>query len=487
MEENENKEKVVDETEDEQDLPEKRDYEEELLKIIKSDEPPQQIAEKLEDYHENDIAAILCKLTKAERIKLYKLLGVEKVSEIFAYLDDVEEYIGELDSEKAADIIESMDADDAIDVLDELEDEKKEEIIQLMEKESVEDIQLIDSYDDDMIGSKMTTNYIAIEKDLSVKQAMRSVISQAAENDNITTIYALNKDNTFYGAIELRDLIRARVDTPLDDIITTSYPYVYAKETVSECIEQLKGYSEDSIPVLRSDNVLIGVITSSDVVEVVDEELGDDYAKLAGLTEEEDIREPLFKSMRKRIPWLLALLGLGLCVSGIILKFQKSIPASLVVLYTFQSLILDMSGNTGTQSLGVTIRVLSDEELTRKTMFRFILKELRVGLCNGLVIGLLAFALVGCYLTFLTDTTALHGQGFGFEVSACIGISLVCAMMIASLDGSIIPILFKKIGIDPAVASGPLITTVNDLVAVCTYYGLSLLLFVKLGLFAFAG
>ena len=103
------------------------------------------------------------------------------------------------------------------------------------------------------------------------------------------------------------------------------------------------------------------------------------------------------------------------------------------------------------------------------------------------MIGLLAFALVGCYLTFLTDTTALHGQGIGFEVSACIGISLVCAMMIASLDGSIIPILFKKIGIDPAVASGPLITTVNDLVAVCTYYGLSLLLFVKLGLFAFAG
>ena len=191
--------------------------------------------------------------------------------------------------------------------------------------------------------------------------------------------------------------------------------------------------------------------------------------------------------MRKRIPWLLALLALGLCVSGVILKFQEAIPKALIVLYTFQSLILDMSGNTGTQSLGVTIRVLSDEQLDKKRIFRYILKELRVGLCNGLVIGTLAFALVGCYLTFLTDSTALHGAGFGFEVSACIGISLVCAMLIASFDGSVIPIVFKKIGIDPAVASGPLITTVNDFVAVCTYYGLSLLLFVKTGLFSFAG
>ncbi|MBQ7642645.1 MAG: magnesium transporter, partial [Clostridia bacterium] len=307
-------------------IPEKRDYEEELLAIIKSDDPPKVLKDKLGDYHENDIASILPKLTKQERIKLYRCLGNEAVSEIFAYLDDVDKYIEELDAEKAADIIESMDADDAIDVLDELEDDKKEEIISLMEKESVEDIQLIDSYDDDMIGSRMTTNYIAINKDLSVKQAMRSVIREAADNDNITTIYALNGDGTFYGAIELRDLIRARETTPLDDIITTSYPYVYATETIEECIEQLKDYSEDSIPVLNKDNALIGVITSSDIVEVVDEELGDDYAKLAGLTEAEDIKEPLFKSMRKRIPWLLALLALGLVVSGVIQQFQAFIP-----------------------------------------------------------------------------------------------------------------------------------------------------------------
>ena len=473
----------IDENEVVTQVPGKRDYEEELLKLIKSDEPPERLKEDLGDYHENDIAAILPELTQEERAKLYRILGIEKVSEIFPYLDDVEEYIEELPNEKAADIIENMDADDAVDVLEELEDDKKEELIKLMQKDSVKDIKLIDSYDDDMIGSKMTTNFIAVKKNLSIKQAMRAVITEAGENDNISTLYAVNDDDTFYGAIDLKDLIRARDGTPLDNIITTAYPYVYAKETVEECIDQLKDYEEDSIPVLNGNNVLIGVITQSDIVEVVHEELGDDYAKLAGLTEAEDINEPLFKSMRKRIPWLLALLALGLIVSTVIGSFQSLITIpQLFILFSFQSLILDMGGNTGTQSLGVTIRVISDDELDKKNRFKFIFKELRVGFFNGLLIGTLAFIAVGIFLTFISPVKDAS-KYFGFEISACIGIALLCSMVVASLDGTLIPILFKKIGIDPAVASGPLITTVNDLVAVCIYYGVSLLLFVEIGLF----
>ena len=473
----------IDENEVVTQVPEKRDYEEELLKLIKSDEPPERLKEDLGDYHENDIAAILPELTQEERAKLYRILGIEKVSEIFPYLDDVEEYIEELPNEKAADIIENMDADDAVDVLEELEDDKKEELIKLMQKDSVKDIKLIDSYDDDMIGSKMTTNFIAVKKNLSIKQAMRAVITEAGENDNISTLYAVNDDDTFYGAIDLKDLIRARDGTPLDNIITTAYPYVYAKETVEECIDQLKDYEEDSIPVLNGNNVLIGVITQSDIVEVVHEELGDDYAKLAGLTEAEDINEPLFKGMRNRIPWLLALLALGLIVSTVIGSFQSLITIpQLFILFSFQSLILDMGGNTGTQSLGVTIRVISDDELDKKNRFKFIFKELRVGFFNGLLIGTLAFIAVGIFLTFISPVKDAS-KYFGFEISACIGIALLCSMVVASLDGTLIPILFKKIGIDPAVASGPLITTVNDLVAVCIYYGVSLLLFVEIGLF----
>ena len=474
---------ILNEEETVNQVPEKRDYEEELLKLIKSNEPPEKLREDLGDYHENDIAAILPELTQEERSKLYKILGVEKVSEIFPSLDDVEEYIDELPNENAADIIENMDADDAVDVLEELEEEKKEEIIKLMQKDSVEDIKLIDSYDDYMIGSKMTTNFISINKNLSIKQAMRAVITEAGENDNISTLYAVNDDNTFYGAIDLKDLIRAREGTPLDNVITTAYPYVYAKETVEQCLDQLKDYEEDSIPVLNGNNELIGVITQSDITEVVHEEFGDDYAKLAGLTEAEDLNEPLFKSMRKRIPWLLALLGLGLVVSTVIGSFQSLITVKqLFILFSFQSLILDMGGNTGTQSLGVTIRVLSEEDLDRKSKFKFVFKELRVGFFNGLLIGSLAFLTLGIFYTWISPISGVVPY-FGFEISACVGIALLCSMIVASLDGTLIPMLFKKIGIDPAVASGPLITTVNDLVAVCIFYGISILLFIEIGVF----
>ncbi|MBR2337402.1 MAG: magnesium transporter [Clostridia bacterium] len=472
--------------EDAASLPEKRDYEEELLLIASENHSLKELKEILFDYHENDIASVIPKLNRETRSRFYKALGIDRVSDVFAYLDDVEEYIEELDSEKAADIIESMDADDAIDVLEELEEDKKEEIISLMEEESVADIQLIDSYEEDEIGSKMTTNYIAFPKTFSVKQAMRTVIKEAEENDNISTLYAVNDDGTFYGAIQLKELIRARDTTPLEDIITTSYPYVYAKETVSNCLEQLKEYSEDSIPVLNANNILIGVITSLDIVEVVDEELGEDYAKLAGLAEEEDVNEPIFKSVRKRIPWLLILLALGLLVSSVISKFQESIPIGLLVLYSFQSLILGMSGNTGTQSLGVTIRVLSDEDFSRKAKLKFIFKELRVGLLNGLIMGIISFVFIGLYVTFLTDYPTAYGiPYYGFSISACIGFSLVATTVIASLVGTVVPMTFKKIGVDPAVASGPLITTINDLISVLTYYGLSLLLFVQIGLFSY--
>ena len=458
----------------------KPSFEEELLSIIKSNKKATEIREALSEYHDNDIAEVIPLLETDERKKLYRILGDEAVSSIFAYLDDVEEYIAELDNEKAADIIEEMDADDAVDVLSELDEDRKQDIITLIEPDAQADIKLIDSYEEDQIGSRMTTNFVTVKNSFSVKQAMRALVKQAADNDNISTIYVVDDNDVFFGAIDLRDLVIARESTPLEDIIITNYPYLYAVENTAECIERLKDYSEDSIPVLNEDKVLIGVITSSDVVEAVDEELGDDYAKLAGLTSEEDLDEPVFKSVTKRIPWLIVLLALGVGIAAVIQSFQALIPASLLILYTFQSLILGMSGNAGTQSLAVTIRVLSDETLDGKDKFKFIFKELRVGFLNGLLIGTLAFVIIGLYVQFFEQNFVSEFNVSGFAVSACIGISLLVSMIIAALDGTLIPIFFKKIGIDPAVASGPLITTINDLLAVLVYYGVSILLLVNI-------
>lgn len=449
-------------------VPAKPDYEKELTSIIRSGKPDLTIREELEDYHENDIASVLEDLTVDERKRLYRILGNEMTSEIFTYLDDIGTYIGELDAETAADIIEVMDADDAVDILDELEDRKSDEIFRLMKDEARWDVTLIHSYEEDEIGSRMTTNFIVIDKGASIRQAMRDLVEQAAENDNISTLYVTQDEGIFYGAVDLKDLIVAREYEQLEDLVSTSYPYVYAKESIEECIEELKDYSEDSIPVLDHENRILGVITAQDIVEVVDEEMGEDYAMLAGLTAEEDLNEPLAESMKKRIPWLIILLFLGLLVSSVVGIFEK-VVAELTLVVMFQSLILDMSGNVGTQSLAVTIRVLMDENLSGKQKLKLVGKEARIGLFNGLLLGFLSFVFIGVYLLLAKAKSPL----FAFSVSGCIGTALAMAMLISSITGTVIPIAFKKLKVDPAVASGPLITTINDLVAVITYYGLT--------------
>lgn len=454
---------------------ENTDYELELIRLIRSDLPEDELREKLGGYHENDISNILEALTPAERHRLYHVLGPETVSEIFAYLEeDVAKYIEELDTDKAADILERMDADDAVDILDELEEHKSNELIELIDEESRHDIDLIQSYEEDEVGSYMTTNYVSIQNDFSIKQAMRSLVEQAADNDNISTIYVTDKDGAFFGAVDLPDLIVARQNDDLGKIITTSFPYVYAKETISDCLERLKDYSEDSIPVLGSDKQLLGIITAQDIVEAVDAEMGDDYAKLAGLTEEEDLNEPLSASIKKRIPWLITLLFLGLFVSSVAGMFEK-VVAQLTLIVCFQSLILGMAGNVGTQSLAVTIRILVDEEPTGGQKLRLALKEMRIGAVNGFLLGMLAFVCIGLYIHFIKSRSLM----FSFAISGCIGISLLAAMIISSLMGTVIPLFFHKIHVDPAVASGPLISTINDLVAVVTYYGLAWIMLIQ--------
>mgnify|MGYP002537218658 CR=1 FL=1 len=346
---------------------------------------------------------------------------------------------------------------------------------------------VIAAFDDEEIGSRMTTNYIEIRENLTVKQAMTELVGQAAKNDNISTIFMVTADHTFYGAMDLKDLITARQDTRLEDLIVTSYPYVYGHELIDDCIENLKDYSEDSIPVLDNDdcieklkdysensipildndNKLLGVITSQSIVDLVDDEMGEDYAMFAGLTAEEDLKEPLKESMKKRLPWLLVLLALGTVVSSVVGVFEQ-VVSQLTIIMCFQSLILDMAGNVGTQSLAVTIRVLMDESLTGKQKVELVFKEMRIAFSNGAILGILSFLVLGLYIALFKGKT----WTFAYAVSGCIGLSLMVAMVISGAVGTLIPLFFKKINIDPAVASGPLITTINDLVAVVAYYGL---------------
>ena len=441
-----------------------QDHSQEILSVIRSNASPGILRNKLEDYHENDLADIFPELTLAERRKICRILDTNMLSDIFEHIDQKQaaEYLDEMDVKKAAAILSAMETDAVVDVLKMTSKEKRSLLTELLDDDAKKDIAVIAAFDEDEIGSWMTTNCIVIRENLTVKQAMSSLVEQAAKNDNISTIFMVTEDQTFYGAMDLKDLI------------VTSYPYVYGHELIDDCIEKLKDYSEDSIPVLNNNNKLLGVITSQSIVDLVDDEMGEDYAKFAGLTAEEDLKEPLKESLKKRLPWLLVLLALGMVVSSVVGLFEQ-VVSQLTLIMCFQSLILDMAGNVGTQSLAVTIRVLMDESLTGKQKLELVWKEMRIAFSNGLILGVLSFTAIGLYIV------VAKGKPFAFAyaVSGCIGTALLLAMVISGAVGTCIPLFFKKINVAPAVASGPLITTVNDLVAVVSYYGLSWILLIN--------
>ena len=415
----------------------KKNYQEEILNLIHSGLPQAELAEKLSDYHENDLADALTALTPDERQKLYPVLGIERVAEIFSYLDDAEPYLKELPSEKAAKVVSNMDSDDAVDALDDLEEEDKAKIVGQLDRDSAEDVRMLLSYGEDEIGSSMTTNYISIRKDMTIRQAMSELVKQAGENDNISTLYVVDENDKFYGAIDLKDLIIARADDRLEKLIARSYPYVTDHEKISDCIDRIVDYAERSLPVLNDAGV--------------------------------------FESVKKRLPWLIALLFLGMLVSSVVGAFE-SVVAVLPIVICFQSMVLDMAGNVGTQSLAVTIRVLVDENLTTAKKLQLLWKEMRVGLVNGALLAVMALGFLGCYIHFFKA----YAWGEAFLLSGCVGVALIIAMVVSSLVGTVIPMLFHKIHIDPAVASGPLITTINDLVAVVVYYGLAMVILIDL-------
>ena len=447
----------------------------ELAELFRSEKTDEEILDFLLNYHKNDIADMMAGMTEEERKRLYHLLGAQKVAEIFKYIEEPRKYIRELSVESAARVISEMDSDDAVDLLEDLDPEEKEQIVRMLDEDAKKDVKMLLSYDEEEIGSCMTTNYICIPENLTIRQAMSELVKQAGENDNIMTIYVVDEKGVFAGAIDLKDLIRARENAHLEDLVLKSYPYVTDHEKIDDCMDRILDYAEDSIPVLSEDKKILGVITSEDLIEMVDNEMGEDYAKLAGLTAEEDLKEPTLQSMKKRLPWLIILLFLGMAVSSVVGLFEN-VVAVLPIVICFQSLVLDMAGNVGTQSLAVTIRVLMDENLTAGQKVHLVFKEARVGLSNGLILGMMSIILIGCYIYFFKSGTLQ----FAFAVSGCIGVALILAMLISSLVGTLIPMFFHRIHIDPAVASGPLITTVNDLVAVVTYYGLAWLFLIEM-------
>lgn len=447
------------------------DYEEEIYRLITSTASPKIMREKLADYHANDIAESLSRLDRPQRDKVFKMLDAQMLSEVLSYLDEEEQldYLESINIRKAISILNEMEPQDAAALLRQMSHTRREVIIELLDNSVRQNLLRIVRYSSEEIGSQMTTDYIRLYRSDTIKDAMRSLIAQTREEDinNLSLLYVKDENGQYYGAIRIADLLGASADDSLEDIIEINFPFVYGSELISVIMDDLNDYAEDSIPVLDSANRIEGVITKQDLLEVFDREMGEDYARLAGLASEEDLEESLFASLKKRTPWLLMLLVLSLGVSTVVSLFE-GVVAKLTIAVVFQSLVLDMAGNVGTQSLAVSIRVLADGALGWKEKLRLIFKETRTGLVNGLILGSGSALLLSLYIRFFCGYQWLPA----IAIALCIGLAMMVSMMISSFTGTAIPVAFKSMNLDPAAASGPLITTINDLIGVTTYYGL---------------
>ena len=442
----------------------------ELRETLKGTLSPRAVQDRLMNCHESDIAQALEVLTKEERAKLYVLLTPDRLAEVFSYTEERDRFIGELGINARLALLDHLDTPEVTEYLRGLSQADRETLLSLMDDRLRIEVSYASSFPSDRIGSRMTSDYVSLTEGTPIKAAMKHVISAAAGCDNIMDIYVTDSRGLFAGAVSLKDLIRAREDTPLSSITMKEYPFVHADDD----IESLDEYNEDTIPVLDREGHLRGVLTSQAITGIIGDELEEDYARLGGLSEEEELTESVGVSVRKRLPWLVILLGLGMVVSSVVGAFEQ-VVAHLAVIVSFQSLILDMAGNAGTQSLAVTIRVLMDEKLSVRDRLKFMLKEARIGFANGLALAVLSLLFVTAFLFTVKSYPFLNAVLF----ATCTSLALFAAVTLSGVVGSAVPMMFRKLGIDPAVASGPLITTVNDLVAIVLYYGLAWALLIK--------
>jgi len=434
-----------------------------MLKELINTKDKKIIKEYIEDIHAHDLSIVFNELTNEEREITYHYIKDEKLAELVTYLEPefAAEILAEFDLEKQKRLVEMMEPDDAADIILELEDEEQEELLDILGEES--DISKLISYDEKETGSAMTNLFIEINPDMDVKKATKKVIKEAKEVESINTIFVTDINHVFLGALPLKKLLKAKSPMDVSEIVE-EYPYTFDKTPIEETVQNIRNYAIYEMPVLNENHVLVGMITLDDALDIYQEEAKEDFEKLAGLPV--TLEDSTFiKTALHRVPWLLTLLIIMVPISLVTHSFESTL-AQVAILIVFQPLILDSAGNVATQTLAVTLRMLSTNE---KGLLKNSYREIIAGMMNGFVIGLIAFVmtlLFGRINQSLAENSLL--------IAFVVGISLWITVILAPIVAIVIPLTIKSLKFDPAVASGPFITTIIDVAAIVVYFGLAI-------------
>ncbi|MBS4177389.1 magnesium transporter [Lederbergia citrea] len=438
---------------------------EEILIQSMSDDDLQAFRNEFMNLHPYDQAQFYSKLEQVDRIKIYHYLSPDELANFFEVLEiddsDYKDILAGMEPKYAADMLANMYADNAVDVLNKLDKDQVASYLTIMNKEDAQEIKGLLHYEEYTAGSIMTTEFVAISANQTVRSAMYILKNEAPKAETIYYVYVTDDDGRLVGVISLRDLIISSDDTMITDIMFDRIISISVGADQEDAARQMRDYDLLALPVVDFQNHLLGIITVDDIIDVIDEEASDDYSKLAGVSDMDTMDRNPFSAAKKRLPWLIILLFLGMFTASLIGRFENTL-SQVSILAVFIPLIAGMAGNTGTQSLAVAVRGIATGELEEMNKMKLIMREAGTGLITGTICGVLVSVVVYVW----------KGELFlGFLV----GISILASLFVATLAGSLVPLVMHRLKIDPAVASGPFITTMNDITSILIYFGLATL------------
>jgi len=424
------------------------------------------IVEAINPLHPADIAEILEILTLSQAKFLYRLLDNDLASEVLVEIeeDTREQFLASFSSEEIAESIEKMDADDATDVIQDLPEEVQDEVLEALKDENQSsDISMLMNYDENSAGGIMDVDFVSANWNWTVKEALKKLREQVENIDQVYTIYVVDSSNIFKGILSLKRFLYAKDDTLIKDIFKKDSITVRVNEEGETVASKMEKYDLVVIPVVDEDKKLLGRITIDDALDVIKEEAEKDYQMASGISEKVESSDSLFVISRARLPWLLIGMVGGILGAYVIGFFEVQLKEN-AVMASFIPLILAMGGNVGVQSSAIIVQSLANNTLNYESIFKKLFKELLVALFNGLICAIIA--LIFCWLT-RSD----------FALALTIGVSLVAVFTYAGLFGTFVPLILNKYKIDPALATGPFITTTNDIIGLLIYFLIGMALY----------
>lgn len=413
------------------------------------------------EMHPYDQAKIFEEQSQEIRMQIYTYLSPEEVAEFMEHIDvdETESYLTEMDPRFAAHVLAEISTDDAADILNELDKNQVASYLTIMDDEAASEIKELLYYEEKTAGSIMTTEFVVVHANQTVREAMLHLRKEAPDAETIYYVFVIDEDKHLVGVISLRDLIIAEDEWYISEVMSDRIVSVQVGEDQEDVARMMRDYDFLALPVTDFQNHLLGIITVDDVMDVMEEEASEDYSKLAGVSEIERPDEHAFQAAKKRLPWLVILLFLGTLTANLIGQFEETLN-QVAILAVFIPLIAGMAGNTGTQALAVAVRSIATGDNKKDGIFKLIVRETGTGLITGTTCGILITGIVYVW------------QGDLF-LGLLVGISILTALIVATLAGALVPLIMHKLNVDPAVASGPFITTINDIISILIYFGMA--------------